>query len=99
MFWTSFIRTMVPIMWSAVVGWLLMLIPALEPVRELLLDQSDTLVLFIGGAFAAGWYALTRWLEPKLPDWLSGILMGSAKTPEYSGDSDPDGEWSGGLGN
>lgn len=83
MFFTPFVRTLVPIMWSAFVGWILSLIPGLEPVRELLLDQSSSLTLFVLALGAAGWYALTKWLEPKLPNWLSAILMGSAKTPNY----------------
>jgi hypothetical protein len=26
-----------------------------------------------------------RWLEPRLPDWLTRAVLGSAKTPVYPG--------------
>lgn len=83
MFLTSFIRTLFPIFWSQVVMWLVLAVPALEPVRELLLEQTDFLVITITTAVMGGWYALIRWLEPRLPAWLRTILMGSNKEPAY----------------
>jgi hypothetical protein len=85
MFMTSVLRTLLPIWWGSFVLWLLAMVPALEPIRDLLLGQET---LIVNGAVAialAGWYALCRWLEPHLPKWLTVILMGSNKTPDYDG--------------
>ena len=55
----------------------------LEPLRETLMEQSDVIVIALQGAIIGAWYTFSRWLEPKLPDWLSRILMGSASQPTY----------------
>lgn len=89
MFLTSVVRTMVPIAWSQIVLWLLLAVPALEPLRELLLSQTDIIVNTVAVIAGGAWYALVRWLEPKLPAWLRVILMGSTKTPDYSETSEP----------
>lgn len=31
----------------------------------------------------AGWYAIWRILEPRLPDWLTRVVLGSAVAPSY----------------
>ena len=80
---TSILRTVVPLLWGSFIGWLLGLIPALEPLRETLLGYGDFAVPFIGALITGAWYALWRWLEPRLPDWLTRILLGSAKAPTY----------------
>lgn len=89
-FITSFVRTMVPIIWSQLVLWLLLAVPALEPARELMLGQTDVIVNAVALAAAGAWYALVRWLEPRLPDWLTRILMGAATAPSYAGDATAD---------
>lgn len=80
---TSVLRTIVPALWALLISWLLLHVPMLEPLRDLLMEQSDVIVIALQGAIIGAWYAFTRWLEPKLPDWLSRILMGSASQPTY----------------
>lgn len=89
MFIKSFVRTMVPIIWSQLVLWLLMAVPALEPVRELLLSQTELIVNAVALAAAGAWYALMRWLEKYMPAWLTRILMGANTQPVYD-DSMPE---------
>ena len=81
---------MVPLAWSQLVLWLLLAVPALEPARELLLAQTDIIVNAVALVAAGAWYALIRWLEPRLPDWLTRILMGAATAPSYGGATPPD---------
>lgn len=84
----SFLRTVVPLIWGNVVLFLLGILPALEPMREQLLSYGDLAVPFIAAFITAAWYALWRWLEPKLPDWATAILLGSAKAPVYTANFD-----------
>jgi len=81
---TSILRTIVPYLWGTFIGWALALVPVLEPLRADLLAYGDAAVPIIAVILAAAWYALWRWLEPRLPDWLTRILLGSAKTPTYA---------------
>ncbi len=80
---TSILRTIVPALWGSVIGWLLSIVPALEPVREQLLGLGDLATPIIGAVLIGAWFAFWRWLQPRLPDWLVRILLGSAKTPVY----------------
>lgn len=79
----SILRTIVPALWGSVIGWALTLLPVLEPLRADLLAYGDFAVPVIAAVIIGGWYALWRWLEPKLPDWLTRILLGSAQAPVY----------------
>lgn len=79
----SILRTIVPALWGSVIGWTLTLLPVLEPLRADLLAYGDFAVPVIAAVIIGGWYALWRWLEPLLPDWLTRILLGSAKSPVY----------------
>lgn len=79
----SILRTIVPALWGSVIGWALTLLPVLEPLRADLLAYGDFAVPVIAAVIIGGWYALWRWLEPLLPDWLTRILLGSAKSPVY----------------
>lgn len=79
----SILRTVIPALWGSFIVWLLGLVPVLEPLREDLLAYADLAVPIIAGVIIGLWYALWRWLEPKLPDWLTRILLGSAHTPVY----------------
>jgi len=80
---TSLLRTFVSWVWGLFIGWLLLVVPIFEPFREDLLALSElalpTLILVIAAAWYAGW----RWLEPRLPDWLTRALLGSSKQPVY----------------
>lgn len=37
----------------------------------------------IAALLNGGWYAACRWLKLHPPDWLTRILLGSAKAPVY----------------
>lgn len=80
---TLIVRTIVPAFWASFIAWLLGFVPALEPLREVLLAQSEIIVGLISALLLGAWVALSNWLAPKLPDWAARILMGSTKTPTY----------------
>lgn len=80
---TSILRTAVPALWSALISCILSWIPALEPLREQLLAQAKVIEPVLYAVILAAWYALWRWLEPRLPAWLVAALLGSSKTPIY----------------
>lgn len=83
---TSILRTVVPSLWGSIIAWMLGLVPALEPLRDQLLSYGDLAVPVIGALIIGLWYALWRWLEPKVPAWLLWVIrlaLGSAKTPNY----------------
>lgn len=78
----SLIRTAVPGAWGALIAWLLTVAP-LDPDGVLvgwLRGQTEFVVL----AVIVLWYALWRWLEPRIPAWLVALVLGSAATPTYS---------------
>jgi hypothetical protein len=78
----GWLRTVVPVAWSAFVTWLATLcVP--EAITGPLGDAGDLVVTPIVLALV---YPLIRWIEPRLPDWLTRILLGSAKAPTYSPD-------------
>ncbi|MCU6481305.1 hypothetical protein [Arthrobacter sp. A2-55] len=81
---TSILRTIVPYLWGTFIGWALALVPVLEPLRADLLAYGDAAVPIIAVVLATAWYALWRWLEGKLPPWLTRILLGSALAPTYA---------------
>lgn len=91
---TSILRTLVPALWGSFIGWVLAVVPILEPLRADLIQYGDLAVPVITAVLIGAWYAFWRWLEPRLPDWLTRILLGSAKQPTYwnentiSGDAD-----------
>lgn len=80
---TSILRTIVPALWGSFIGWLLGLLPILEPLRPALIEYSTVITPILGAVIIAAWYAFWRWLEPKLPAWLVRAVLGSAKTPVY----------------
>lgn len=80
---TSILRTIVPALWGSFIGWALALIPVLEPLRAQLLAYGDLAAPIIGTVIIGAWYALWRKLEPRLPDWLTRAVLGSAKAPTY----------------
>lgn len=89
-FVTSWLRTVVPGLWSALVtallAWAVTSAPWLLDVFEALhIDlESPATVVFVMGLVLAIWYALWRRIEPHVPDWLSRLAMGSAKMPLYA---------------
>lgn len=80
-FWASIVRTAVPIVVGAVLGWLTAANVALDP------EFEGTLTVVITSAFTLGYYVVVRLFErfvsPKL-----GWLLGLAKQPvEYKPES------------
>ena len=79
----SILRTVVPALWGSIIGWGLGLVPALEPLRGQLLGLGDLAAPVVAAVVIGAWYALWRWLEPRLPDWLTRAVLGSSKAPTY----------------
>jgi len=80
---TSVIRTAVPYAWGLLITYLLSLVPgvapALLPAMPVVLGWGP----LIAAAVAGAWYALMRKIEPKLPAWLTVIVLGSNSQPKY----------------
>jgi hypothetical protein len=74
----SWLRTVVPTAWGAMLTFLLSRFP---DVHEALSTPAVTMA--VTAAVVAAWYTLFRWLEPKIPAWLTALLMGSNSTPHY----------------
>ncbi|HEU5475829.1 MAG TPA: hypothetical protein VFV67_34770 [Actinophytocola sp.] len=77
----SIVRTVVPGVWAVVVLWLAKLgLP--QPVSDWLAStpvaEKVTELAALGAV-----YAVVRWIEPRMPDWLTRILLGSARPPVY----------------
>ncbi|WP_075846552.1 hypothetical protein [Saccharomonospora sp. CUA-673] len=76
---TSWVRTVVPALWAALVAWFVGLgLPA--EFADTLGGLADELIV---PAALAGVYALVRWVEPRLPQWLARLLLGSSRPPAY----------------
>jgi len=82
---TSILRTLVPSLWGSFITWLILLLPALTPLQDQLLGLANVLLPIITAVIVAAWYAFWRWFEPRLPDWLTRAVLGSAKVPVYAG--------------
>jgi hypothetical protein len=90
----SRLRTVVPKLCGLALGALLVWLGASAPwvltVLDMLgVDLSDPAVvtgisLAVVGLAELGWYELWRRLEPRLPDWLTRLTLGSAKAPTYT---------------
>ena len=76
----SLLRTVVPVAWGSLIAWLLTVISLPAPVSGFLTAQTDLVVVVA----IAAWYAGFRWLEPRLPAWLTRIVLGSNQTPSYA---------------
>jgi hypothetical protein len=79
----SIIRTTVPYAWGLIITYLLSLLPgvtpSLLPAVPVILGWGPV----IAAAIATAWYALMRKIEPKLPAWLTVIVLGSNTPPVY----------------
>lgn len=82
---TSILRTIVPALWGSFIAWLIGLLPILAPLEADLVGLANVLLPVVTAVIIGGWYAFWRWLEPRLPDWLTRAVLGSAKTPSYEG--------------
>lgn len=81
---TNLLRTVVPYAWGLVVTWLITLLPVLAPLEDQLLGLATIALPILAAVLSASWYAFWRWLEPKLPIWLTRAVLGSAKAPTYT---------------
>lgn len=84
----SILRTVIPLIWGAIITTVIGVVPALEPLRDQMLAYGDLAVPFIAAFITALWYMLWRWVEPKLPNWLTAALLGSAQAPVYTASFD-----------
>lgn len=80
---TAILRTIVPALWGSFIAWLIGVLPLLALVEAQLLGLADMLLPVVTAVIIGAWYAFWRWLEPRLPDWLTRAVLGSAKTPTY----------------
>ncbi|MGI8308782.1 hypothetical protein [Saccharopolyspora hattusasensis] len=75
----SWLRTVVPAAWSALVAWLVTA-GAPDWLTDPLGDAGLTLVVPI---VLAAVYAGLRKVEPHLPPWATRVLLGSNTPPSY----------------
>jgi hypothetical protein len=75
----AWLRTVVPVAWSALVAWLISL-GAPAYLTDALGGAAELLVVPIVVGVV---YPLARTVEARLPDWLTRVLLGSARTPTY----------------
>ncbi|WP_409466611.1 DUF6519 domain-containing protein [Amycolatopsis sp. GA6-003] len=77
---TSWLRTVVPGLWSALVAWLVSLgLPS--SVTDAVAGLGNQVIVPLVLAVV---YALLRQLEPKMPPWLTRVLLGSNRPPSYA---------------
>ena len=79
----SYLRTVVPVLWGSLVAWLLTVVVLPAEVTDLL--SSDLAITAVTAVAVGAWYVAWRWAEPRIPDWLTRIVLGSAQTPTYTG--------------
>lgn len=79
----SIVRTVMPGLWSVVVLWLAKLGLPEAAVNWLTSNEVASKAVDLAALLAV--YAFVRWVEPKMPDWLTRVLLGSAKAPNYTG--------------
>lgn len=72
----SFIRTYVPIAAGSLISWLATRGLEIDP------QASQGLIVFLTGVLIAAYYGVARFLERQWPQF--GLLLGSAKKPEYT---------------
>ena len=82
---TAILRTVVPALWGSLIAWLIGVLPILAPLEADLRGLADILLPVVTAVIIGAWYAFWRWLEPRMPDWLTTAVLGSSKTPTYQG--------------
>lgn len=91
----SRLRTLVPIAWGTVVAFLLPVLREKLPgqLGQSVIDVlgSETVLVLLVSASISGWYWVWRKLEPRIPDWLTRVVLGSAQAPRYTPEKIPDG--------
>lgn len=78
----SWLRTVVPSVWAVALAWLATRIPALSQWihHPAVVGLGD---LLAGAVALAVWYPFWRWLEPRLPNWLTTFVLGYPQAPTY----------------
>jgi hypothetical protein len=80
----SWLRTVFPVAWSALIAWLASLcVPTFITGALGAAGELVVLPIVLGVV-----YPLVRWIEPRLPAWLTRVLLGSARPPTYPTDLD-----------
>jgi hypothetical protein len=85
----SYLRTVVPVLWGSLIGLLVQSVTWLPAPVIAWLSGEAAVGVVTAGAIAA-WYAVWRWAEPRIPDWLTRVVLGSALTPAYDQRTDHD---------
>lgn len=84
----SYLRTAVPVIWGSIIATVLRLVSPHLPT-----DVGTALAGWLGSELAltlvtaiviAAWYWVWRRLEPRIPDWLIRLALGSARPPVYA---------------
>lgn len=78
----DWLRTVVPALWSSLVAWLVVkqLLPAALSGWANGLGAVVAVPLVLGAVYAGlRWFEAQHWV----PDWLTRILLGSARVPAY----------------
>lgn len=77
----SVVRTVLPGAWAALVLWLVSL--GLPSSAADWLGSESVVTKLVDLASLAVVYGFVRWVEPRMPDWLTRTLLGSATAPTY----------------
>ncbi|MFC0438745.1 hypothetical protein [Kutzneria buriramensis] len=77
---TAWIRNVVPAAWSALIAYLITLIPA---AHDLAAPLSGLGALVLVPLVLAVYKAVVQRIETLLPTWLTRLLTGSTQTPTY----------------
>jgi len=83
----SYLRTVVPIVWGSLLSAVLPSLPWL-PEEVVAWLSGDAASLAVTGLAIAAWYVVWRYVEPRVPDWLTRIVLGSAQAPIYPDSTD-----------
>jgi len=75
----SLLRTAVPTLWGALIAWALTRLHLPSSVAVFLQAQTGA----VTAVAIMAWYAAWRWVEHRLPPWLTRVVLGSNKTPDY----------------
>lgn len=85
----SVLRTAVPVAWGYILTWVATNVPA---VADVVADpRAQAVSAVITGALTVAWYALMRWLEPRLPGWFTVLVLGWSAVPRYVPSAPPSG--------
>lgn len=77
----SHLRTLVPILWGAIVTWG---IERWVPWMPAAVATDPMVLTILTSAVTAGWYALWRAAEPMVPKLLVTVLLGHSAEPAYA---------------